>query len=511
MLHEEVMRALEKEMQAKDPRVSSGKGLHCLKRLSLDPLPALILEQALQDRIGTIDRWQQAGLPDHCYPRFYRGLPRCRSWPDLPARDFASFPLLLASLLQKGLVSLYDSLRQTKPARIKLFTHVLEDGWGDLASQRLLLRLLRRSFPACSIEGVALAKEPGKAPEGEAILLLPRDTDSSAIAAHLEDADLIIQAPTHYPKWHEVASRLLPSSRIERIGEYGFVHSSHFHPATGAYSLGLHALEKGIWIHPPARPVPPFWRKEWKEPGRYHFAYLLSCEGSTLFLQLLAHRERDSLKDILLLVPSLHPVLKALERGISLPGVKRVEILGDGIAASQGELGGKKLRIIELSRLGEQPFRQFLAAAEPLVACRGDHSFSEAISEKKLFFYDAPRHAEPFLLDLAALVRKEIGEGSLLQRWVDGQLLARSDGEAAFAQMVPLLDDPKLLLQTEQLAQLLRERFSLEPWLRSTVKRALYLQQRPDLVEAEAELFKKFLTKKLSLRRLVDATKVLLL
>lgn len=510
MLHEEVKRALAEEMRAKDPRVSLAFDLETLERLSLDPPPALELEQALQGCIGTINQWQQLGLPDYSYPRFYRGLPRSLKRPDLPVRDFGSFPHLLWTLLQKGLFSLYDSLPENRPARIRLFTDVLA-GWGDLTSQRLFLRLLRRTFPACSVEGVALVKEPSTAPEGEAVLLLPEGTPPSKIAKSLREAELIIQTPTYYPRWKEVTAQLFPTSRIETIGEYGFIHSSPFHPATGAYSLGLHALEKGIWIHPAVNPTPPFWRAEWGPKRRYHFAYLINPEGSALFLQLLAVAQQNSSKDLLLLVPHLYPILKALEQGLSLSGVERIEILGDGITASQGEREGRGLRIVELTRLGEEPFRQFLAAAEPLLACRGDHSFSEAISEGKLFFYDAPGHAEPFLLDLIALVRQEIGEGSSLHRWVEGQLLARSDPSAAFALMAPLLGDSQLQTQVQELSQLLRKRFSLEPWLRTMVKRALFQQQHPDIARAEAELFKKFLAKKLSFRRLVDATKVLLL
>ncbi len=510
MLHEEVMRALAEEIRAKDPRARSAADLKTLERLSLNPAPACEIEQALQDCIGTLDQWRQLGLSDYSYPRLYRGLPRSLKHPDLPVRDLSSFPHLLWTLLQKGLFSLYDTLPENRPARIRLFTDVLA-GWGDLASQRLFLRLLRRTFTACSVEGVALVKEPERAPKGEAVLLLPGDTPPSKIAENLREAELIIQAPTYYPRWKEVASQLSLTSRIETIGEYGFIHSSPFHPATGAYSLGLHALEKGIWIHPTADPTPPFWRTEWGRQQRYHFAYLINPEGSALFLRLLAVAQQNSSEDLLLLVPHLYPVLKAFEQGLLLPGVGRIEIVGDGVIASQGKSGGKGLRIIETPRLGEEPFRRFLAAAEPLLACRGDHSFSEAVSEGKLFFYDAPSHAEPFLLDLIALVRQEMREGSPLHRWVEGQLLVRSDPSAAFAQMAPLLANPQLSVQTQALSQLLRERFSLEPWLRAMVKRALLHQQRPDIARAEADLFKKFLTKKLSLCRLVDATKVLLL
>ena len=109
---------------------------------------------------------------------------------------------------------------------------------------------------------------------------------------------------------------------------------------------------------------------------------------------------------------------------------------------------GKTLRLIEIKYLDPYEALSFVRLSKALFACRGNQSFSEAVSFDTVFFYDAAPHAGPFLADLQGIIQHRLKEYPKAQEYLQGfQKVFSLKGK--WAELVELGKSMGLVLQDE--------------------------------------------------------------
>lgn len=485
------------------------------------------------------------------YPRIYRGLPRLY-YRDQPSqshikRNFTHLPSLKKQALSKVLFSLYSKC--SAKGKVTLFTWVINDGLGDFVAATEVLRLLKGRLPELDIRFVALVQEKAVAhltlPENSVVIPYEKECPFSVITSEaldlLRSSDLVLQIPTHYPFTDELKKALGSTTKMESVGEYGFLESNWFDPKSGNYSLGLHFLEKGVLIR---KPCMASWEDvqneqihKWRCPeNHFYLAYLTSPIGGAIYLHSLLKSLENDPSGIDLCVPDLNWFLQFFEKqkkaGRPLiewdMGVSAVEICYQEHTYSV-ELAsqGKKLRLICPGLITQSDFRALLALSGEWVAIRGNQSFSEAVSQGKTFFYDGREHARFFLKDLAALAENRIADhpGTLNcirginqgfvynlpveeAEWVEETFFQELEDWTSIAlNMGMALQDPDTIVGYKKLNRIIAEEFSAGPFLCQLVQRALCHLRHPEIEVFEAEQTAKFVTQSQTFAGLIQSLK----
>jgi hypothetical protein len=335
-------------------------------------------------------------------------------------------------------------------------------------------------------------------------------------------SDLALQIPTFYPHWNDLVKEYGGGS-FETLGEYGFVNSHWAHPsASKMRCMGLHFLEKGIfikdmpvnpWDHIPSRLHSLLFKdssvQEYLEKNIFVFAYLVSFSGTYVFLHLLLSYFDSQEKDLDLGVTNLRWFLDLVKKGIfpfSDYGLKEVVFCFEEEEYSHivGS-NGKKLRIIDLSPLSLEESQVLCSMSWEIMACRGDQSFSEAVSANKLYFYDPPTHARPFLQDLIELAKNTIQEFPSSISFLEGFLQVTDEAhdlekcKKLGKFLGKLLKNERTKKGIYKLSQTIQERYTVNSILPALVKRALLHKSNPNIKEKEDYWIQKFLAQEISL------------
>ncbi len=485
------------------------------------------------------------------YPRIYRGLPRLY-YRDQPSqshikRNFTHLPSLKKQALSKALFSLYGKI--PAKGKVTLFTWVINDGLGDFIAAVEVLRLLKGRFPDLDLHFVALIQEKAldqlTLPDQSLVIPYENECPFSILTpeamAVLRSSDLVLQVPTYYPHTEELKNALHPNTRMECVGEYGFLESSWFDPKSGNYSLGLHFLEKGVLIR---KPCQASWddvkneqiRKLRCPENHFYLAYLNSPIGGAIYLHsLLKSLENDS-SGIDLCVPDLGWFLQFSEKQKKAHrpilewdlGISSIEIYyQENLYSVALSPEGKKLRLICPGRISQSDFRVLLALSGEWVAVRGNQSFSEAVSQGKAFFYDGREHARFFLKDLAALAENRIADhqGTLNcirgiaqgfvynlpveeADWVEETFFQELEDWTSIALNMGLaLQDPETILGYKKFNRIIAEEFSANSFFCHLVQRALFHKQHPEIEALESDQTLKFTTNSRSFSELIQTLK----
>lgn len=472
-----------------------------------------------------IQEFIELGLARY-YPRMYRGLPRIyhRSSPTQShiKRNFTHLPSLKKQAITRALFSLYAHC----PAKGKMavFTWVMTDGFGDCTAATETVRILKGRFPDLEVNLVAVVPSAwASRVQGKFIIPYEKEVPSLPKEAveFLQSMDFVLQIPTFYPHTAELGIK-----QMERIGEYGFVESSWFHPRSNGYSMGLHFLEKGIFIR-------KLKQAEWKEvknegvlrwrraENHFYFAYLASPIGGAVYLHALLKSLEGDEKSIDICVPDLGWFIQYVERQklTGKPilewemGVATLEVVfEDKLYSLPLAPQGKQVRLICPGPLEQSDFQLLLYLSGDFVAVRGDQSFTDAVCSGKPFFYDGRQHARYFLKDLVALAENRIGSyRSALEcirgmqeaffynlplteeEWVEETFFQEIEEWTAIALKIGLaLQDPEIGRGFQNLSQIIAAEYSANHFICHLVQRALCHLHHPEIEDLESEEISRF-------------------
>lgn len=454
-------------------------------------------------------------------------------------KEFSHLGVLKNLASEKTSLPLYENVKLPEDAKICLFTYMLSDGWGDFIALQEAFKILKNRFPKISIQSVLCVPK-------HQLPSLPQSVDKNLIAVPyegecrptafpdsaiqaLQSADLVISLPTAYPYLDKLEKFFISSHKKElpkilSIGQYGFLESESFHPKSGNYSMGLHFLEKGVFIRDTVpegnlktlenqnllnslfgsqKPEQKY-LEEYLSSHHLYLAYLTSPIGGAIYLHALLQWQKLKSQTIDLCTPDLKWFIeyvkiqegqgkKSLLEGDF--GIQKIEIHFQGNTHTR-TLGssGKTLRIICPGPLSNADFRNLMSASQEFVAVRGDQSFSEAVSSEKLFFYDGAPHARYFIKDLLALAENKLssnkpalnffrnmGKAFLYNlpesttEWVEETFFQEKEPWAQIAASLAFsLKDPQTLQGCKALSQIIRSEYSFNKTLCHLVQRAFH-------------------------------------
>ena len=445
---------------------------------------------------------QTLQLPPYAEIKIPRALPE--------KEEFSSVKDIIYQILDKALLYKYRDTPIKGDKKLILFTWVIPFGLGDLSMQIHIADILAKEIPELNIELISVIDKKSPLPNKLRSHLAHHIVKyshpeppkfSKAIQDLMRSAFSILEIPAAYYDFLSLKSMIEKENQdppiISRIGQYGFIDTPDYHPATKERSMGLYALEKGIII---LDQVPPQ-----KRDLNTYFAYLVTKKGIiTYFLSILMHRKSD-LENLTIVVPNLATILPLFNEIDFLSyGIKKIFILDDPNTSSLSiQKEGKTLTIKHTKNIDQKEFIYWMNSSNPFVGLRGDGSFTECLSTNSLFFYDALDHAVPFLIDLYHVAYKELLPYFSLCEYLI-LLYKTKDTPASRAEKIAsLLDDPSLYAGMEKLRMILREKYSFNKSISHLVKKNYAFYSDLTLEKKEDQAFEDFLHKKISLKSLL--------
>jgi hypothetical protein len=509
-------------------------------------------------------------LPLFLVPKIYRKLPRLyhKEFPDTwkIKSNFADLFFLKKHFIDKAVLYLYQPTKKIKPLRIVLFTWVMSDGFGDFFAQQEAASILREEFCDANIDLVVLVHKSSSFPSFHSHLPLhfvyysggKRDgveceAFSSSLNTILHSADVIIELPTSFPKIDQILTSLPQKPKYERIGEFGLIDRAWFHPKTPARCMGLHFLEKGIYLNQRLMTKPSRWVdlkdsrikeilfqkidpsaediEHYQTNRRFNLNYTKSKQGQYRYLHILLKALEHDPKPIDICFSQMDHFIENLETKMkSKDGkyplfekfhVSCIEICYKGFFSTlKLSKQGKTVRFIHVERLPHEDFLTLFSLTDDLIGCTGDGSFSEALSTGKPFFYDPPYHKRPFLKDLIALMEDRLRDypacidffkncqrdASLALEdhfgpWVTEDFLEISKQqesdehlreEVICETMGGLLKNPEFATGIKKLRQIIDEEYCFAPILCQLTYRAALHRRFPEIEKKETMILDSF-------------------
>lgn len=482
---------------------------------------------------------QSMELPSHLFHKMNRGLPRQDSH-YIPS--FTRLNSIKRCYLDKSLYSLYRDC-EVFPSRIVVLTHVLNDGLGDFAAGYKAASLLTAYLPNTEIHFVALMDEKVEIDAPEDIPFYRVDYQRSdevslsqfpsSIRELISNCDLLFEIPTYFSETPQLLEEAKLSPRYLLMGEYGSVHYHLFHPETGAKAMGLHFLEKGIFINDSPTPrtfdeilhltnpnllnvlfsnVDPDEDEilEYQESHRFYFAYLASKEGCFVYLHALTKLLEDDEKNIDLCVPNMVQFLELFGKMKSYAhftksGISKVQFQFDEkfseLVLKKGK--GKTLRIIHLGNLPSSDFQILLRLSSEITACRGDQSFSDCISANKVFFYNLIEHHRTLWEDFISLAANRIPHFPTAIEYFRLFLIPLEEKSTTVLKktairMGELLQNVETVRGIRLLYRIIRSEYAVNDFIFDMVKRSLLFTVEPELEEKEKQIVDAYLEGDLS-------------
>jgi hypothetical protein len=474
------------------------------------------------------------------FPRIYRGLPRVYHRDD-PSRsaikeEFTHLSRLRKLSVDRAVFSLYEAM--TERPKVAILVWVIPDGMGDWIAALETAQALEReaqvqiiavsawdlSSSRFETQVIRFAKDPKE-------VVFPDEVVKS-----LREADLILQIPTFSAGFEELLKKIkertssYPMPQIEQIGEYGYLESSWFHPNTVRRSMGLHMLEKGIFIKKsePASFEELEDRKlseqilgglrggQYLEKTHFHFAYLSTHIGGAIYLHALLKMWEKDEKGIDLCTPDIGWFIQGIEKvegasRFASYGISKIEVWVKGeLFNIQVQEEGKVLRVISPGLTGTNDVRRLMFLSEGWIGVRGNQSLSEVIATGKPFFYDGREHARYFMKDLMALAQNRLASHPFALRlfratneaflwnlppeteeWVDEthfQSEEKRGWQELALEMGTCLQNPTTQEGFNKFMKIVTEEYAFNPFLLQLVRRERAHRANPALAREEERL-----------------------
>lgn len=473
--------------------------------------------------IASIKEYQSLGLQLSTYPRVYQRLPRY-TLPGFPKNAFIKEEFSCQKTLRKrfvdsALLSLYRDVKLKKTHHIVLLTHVIPDGLGDLYAQKTTYTLLKNRFPNCSFTLVTFIHQQSHFSHDDIQdpwfiyhykwkKDLEIDKLDPTLFETLRKASLVLQIPTYFSFFDDLKAKIEsldlanPLPAFESVGEYGFINSKDFHPMTNTRCLGLHFLEKGLFLDAELSKKAEQIQfsssildlTKLKESSKLFVAYLDTEMGYQTYLHLVLHSCRENTQDITILAIDIGKFFKAIElilqdlEKLSTFKISKIELyFNQNTSVIPISNEGKTLRIYHTGFLKHEDFTKLLSISESPVGIRGNLSLTEAISLKKLYFYDLLEHNETLMNGLLSIAKQDAKKAydylhlaAQKNKQIDLICQKYEDAKGDFQNL------------NEFLLQNYNAGFDLE----NLVSRALYQQENAHIQKIEQELLEKFSEKK---------------
>jgi len=521
-----------------------------------DPLesdPAL-LENKLSDWIA------RSTFPSSFFQPVLRRLPRkfLQTDPSLSIvkRAFRNESILIRQWLKRPLLTIYSKagIPTNDSIYITLLTWVIADGWGDLFCQFEAASVLHSYFPQVKLTLFTLVHKDKDPPSydhpfdqhwirfsGKLNRPITTEPFSSSQLKTISQSDLILEIPTPFPRLDKLLGQLPKIPPLARIGEHSMIDTVHYHPETSAWSMGLHFLEKGIFIKKVPRALENLQLKDqnlkqlllgaaqdweqYRQKTRFQIAYTKNYRGLYLYLMALLSSLDDDEKDIDICFFQIDLLAMVLEYKFKDPQSQEYLLLK---AWNIGELhlyfekfqsvipiakSGKTVRLIHCRSLDHNDQLVLTALSDRLIGATGDQSVLEAISTGKPFFFDPPTFKRPFLRDLLCIAEKKLQAFPCLaqffklclknpslpleenqQGWVSEEYLDTVEARLSLEDntdigigkaLGQLLKDPAMPHAFEALRQYLADSYSIDPILIGLARRTLLIKHNPSLVQKE--------------------------
>ena len=519
-----------------------------------DPLKWLQIERLWINSFNESE-FIELGLEKY-FPKIYRGLPRYYARDDASEShlkpNFTTLSDLRWLSVDRAVFSLYEGKATKKRNKIGIFTWVIADGLGDWVAAQEAAHILKAKMPWLEIHLFPVSQRE----------ILP-SPDFKTHFSHYEveplpdllnEMDFVLQLPTFF----QHADRLPFAQSMESLGEYGYMESSWFHPKSGNRSMGLHALEKGIFIRKSKQAsfaeieqknllqllfnteLPgPAEIDSYEQKIRFHVGYLSTPIGGAIYLHSLLKMWKRDEKDIDICSPDPNWFIEFYEmrekEGKALLeesyGVKQIIVLWANesrtIALSQT---GKTVRILCPGVLSSSDMQKLIALSGEWVGVRGNQSLSEAISAGKAFFYDGRDHSRYLIKDLIAMAENRlsgyksslhafrmIGQAFLWNRREDTEVFVEEshfqlDDKMPWYEIATelglSLQDSDCIAGFKKYCRICEEERSVGPFICHLVERALFHLERPDVKAKEKQLSKLFGEGKIAFSTLVKNLRV---
>ena len=486
------------------------------------------------------EKLQAIGIPSKCLPPITRGFPQLIGDrdPDYPKGYFCDLPSLKRQFIDKALLHLYRSTTPHKESKIVILTWVIGDGFGDYSAQLETAKILSSVVPNVAIALITLISKDARFPRetspfkqyilryrdlGEKWNEIACESLSPELLNELSSACLILQIPTYYPNTHEI----IPSGpKYELFGEGGWLDSPRFNPHSGARCMGLHYLEKGIYIKEmPSSAVASkqlnkrlssilfgeLSLKNYLHSHSFNCAYTYPEGGLYLYIHTLLKSLEDESMQIDIALFDLTHLLNHMQ-ALYFPlfkktGVKEVVIHFQETRTSIPVAPtGKMVRLIHLDTLSNEECLAMVAFSDRLVGCKADGSISEAVSANKPFFLDPPRHKLELIRDLIALTKHYLPNNTALLSYLElflsypnnrlieeRALLSFPFLQEIGEKMGSLLKDPSVSSGMLKLCHILQSDYAVNPVLQNLTLRALTHKAHPHIELLEKDLLDAFL------------------
>jgi hypothetical protein len=477
-------------------------------------------------------------------------------------KPFMDREVLLRHWLHRPLLTLYASSTPSLSLHLSLLTWVISDGWGDLFTQLEAAHLIHAHFPHFKLTLFTLIHQERTPPccehPFEQVLIsysgklngpISHSPFSREQLLILSRSDLLIEMPTAFPRIDELLASLTPTPSYLRLGENSMIDSVLYHPTTPAWSMGLHFLEKGIFIKTlpliendlPLRDqnlrhllLSPFEDvANYRKHRRFQLAYTKSYRGLYLYLVAVLSSLADDPRDLdicLFQAPLLAQVLhRQFQDPLSLefPLFQQWNIgefhlyISPHFTHVSISSSGKRVRFIHCDQIAHDDQLLLTSFTDHLIGATGDQSVLEAIATGCPFFYDPPSFKRAFLIDLCHIAEKKLSAfpslGQFLRLclkdptlsleddqggWVSENCVAAThdflsleeDNDLAIGQALgKLLKHPDLPLAFQALQHYLANHYSMTPILKGLITRTALGKQYPFLLEQEENELKKLL------------------
>lgn len=515
------------------------------------------LLESLEESIER-DTLQEMGIPPSCLPPITRGFPRLIGDRDreYPQGYFCDLASLKRTFIDKALLHLYTGCRPPLEAQVVIFTWVIGDGYGDYAAQLETARIVSSILPPEAITLITILWEKARFPREKSPfkqhILHYRDQGgkwreivcaplSEEIQNTLHSASLILQIPTHFPLTEEI---IPPGPKYELVGEGGWLDTPHYNPLSGARCMGLHSLEKGIYIKemPSKEEAPRLLNsrlahtlfgqhsiEKYLQTHSFNCAYTYPEGGLYLYIHTLLISLEEETRQIDIALFNLSHILTHLKT-LYLPlfqkaGVKEVEILFDETSTTLPVApSGKRVRLIHLDTLSNEECLAMVAFSDHLVGCKADGSLSEAVSASKPFFLDPPNHKLELTRDLIALAKHHFPTHSALHNYLEIFLCypnAPLQGAQALLALPylqelgdragSLLKEPSVRSGLRELCHLIHTDYAVNPVLQNLTLRSLIHKTHPHIEVLEKHLLNSYLNENQPLHSVFAQLKAALL
>lgn len=499
-----------------------------------------MIEEALLTALKTSvnrEKLLSIGIPSLALPPITRGFPQLLNHKN-PQEYFCDLPSLKRQLFDKALLHLYRTVPPPKGAKVVILTWVIGDGFGDYAAQLQTAQILSSVIPHECISLLTILYKEARFPRepipfshhvlrytllGKDWRKIACEVLSPEVEELLKTADYVLQIPTFYPHTQDI---LPDGPKYDLIGEGGWLDSPHFHPLSGARCMGLHYLEKGLFMKtmPSVEAAPKQFNRrvsqilfgnetpsEYLTHTRFNAAYTYTDSGLYLYLHILLKRlENEKMRCDIALFDLSH-LLNNMD-ALYLPllknaGVRELQIFfQDHRTTLHIANKGKMVRLIHVEPLTHFECLALIAFSQDLVGCRGDGSLSEAISANKPFFLDPPKHKRELIEDLVALSAYHLPDHPKLTEFFQLHLENpghRSPSETSYFtapllqalgdKMGSLLKNPSVSSGILKLNRILQTDYAVNPVLQNLTLRALTHKAYLHIETLEKKLLDAFL------------------